>query len=222
MPAIRIYLSLLCCLLLSVPADAQQDNFFNTTTTNKIFFSGIVAGLNASQVDGDKYSGFHKAGLNAGIVSYARLNETWLVSIEMLYSQKGARNAQTVYSPAVGSVPEIYTLKLNYIELPLMVHIHTGYNIYLGAGLSYSRLINSDESLEGAMPVNLHKDINTFRKDDLNYLVSVQYQLYKGLSARARYQYSVSSVRDREKIPEQFGTGGQYNNLFALQLICLF
>jgi len=222
MAALRKYLFLSCCLLVPAGLYAQQDNFFNTAASDKVFFSGIAAGINASQVDGDRYSGFHKAGLNFGLLSYIRINQTWLLSIEMLYSQKGARSVQPVYSPAVGTVPEDYRLKLNYVEIPLMAHINAGYNIHLGAGISYSRLISSKESLESAQPVNLHPDINTFNKDDLNYLVSIQYQLYKGLSARARYQYSILSIRDRERIPPEFGTGGQYNNFFALQLICLF
>jgi hypothetical protein len=222
MPAFRICLLLLCSLLLYSGLRAQPDNFFNRSGQEKVFFNGITAGINASQVDGDSYAGFHKAGLNAGLLSYARLNKTCLLSIEMLYSMKGARDVREIYSPAVGTVPMIYTLRLNYVEIPLMLHINAGNNIYIGAGLSYSRLLNSKEYLEADVPVNLQTDINTFRRDDLNYLVSVQYQLYKGLIARARYQYSVLSIRDADKIPAYFGTPGQYNNLFALQLICLF
>lgn len=222
MAAFTKYLLLFCCVAAPAGMYAQQNNFFNSAAHDKIFFSGIAAGINASQVDGDRYAGFHKAGLNTGLLSYIRLNETWLLSIEMLYSMKGARSIQPVYSPATGTVPEDYRMQLNYVEIPLMAHIHTGHNIYLGAGISYSRLISSKESLESAQPINLYTDRNTFRKDDFNYLVSVQYQLYKGLSARARYQYSILSIRDGSKIPPEFGTGAQYNNLFALQLICLF
>lgn len=216
---------ILCWLLASGICRAQQEDYFNTAPASgsrRTFYNGVAAGINASQVDGDNYAGFHKAGLNIGFVSYARLNETFRLSIEMLYSRKGARNVQVINSPAVGSVPEIYTLKLNYAEIPLMLHIYTGYNIHLGMGLSYSRLLSSKESLESSVPVNLHPEVNTFHKDDINYLASIQYQLYKGISVRARYQYSARSIRDADKIPEALGTAAQYNNLFALQLVCLF
>ena len=225
MPGFLRFFLLVSCLITGLSsAYAQQENFFNRPEVqSRTFFSGIVAGINASQVDGDYYSGFHKAGLNAGVLSYVKLNPNFLLSIEILYSMKGARDVSLRYNAAVGTAPEEYRLNLNYVEIPLMLHINAGYGIHLGAGLSYSRLLSSTESFTtGSGPVNLNTDANTFRSSDLDYLVSVQYQLYKGLFARARYQYSAISIRDADKIPQQFGSPAQFNNYFALQLICLF
>jgi opacity protein-like surface antigen len=223
-----MYVRILFLMLLSfsqTKLSAQQENYFNQPDKNgrdKIFFGGIVLGINPSQIDGDTYSGFHKAGLNTGLISYVKMNTKLLLSLELLFSQKGARNVQVYNSPAVGSVPIIYTAKLNYVEIPLMLHYSVANQIQLGAGASYSRIISDKETMDSYMPSSINNLQDTYRKQDINYLVGVSYQLYQNIFVRARYQYSVMSIRDANKIPIEFGTSSQYNNLFALQFVCLF
>lgn len=202
-----------------------QDNFFNRPDKNgqdKIFFGGVVAGINASQIDGDTYSGFTKAGLNAGVAAYIKMAPKVVMSIELLYAQKGARNVAVYNSPAVGSVPIIYTAKLNYAEIPVVVNYAVADKIHLGLGLSYGRLISDKETMDSYTSSAINKLQNTFRKQDLNYLASISYQLYNNIFVRARYQYSAMTIRDRQKIPVEFGTARQFNNLFALQFIAVF
>jgi hypothetical protein len=217
----------LCVLVLAVltvkPAQGQNINFFEQrhAERNQTFFGGIVAGLNACQVDGDRYAGYHKPGLNVGLQGYARAGKCQL-SIELLYAQKGARNVQLVNSPAVGTVPETYVLRLNYVEVPVMVQIPVLPRMFLGAGVSYAQLLNYKETLENNNPVNLQTDLSGFRKTDLNYLAALTVQAYENLFFKVRYQYSITTIRDADKIPPEFGTSGQYNNLFCFQLMCLF
>ncbi len=208
-----------------VAANAQRGSYFNQPDKNgedKIFFTGIVAGINAAQIDGDTYAGFHKAGLNAGFVSFVKFSPKVLGSIELLYSQKGARNATVINSPAVGSVPIIYTAKLNYVEIPLTLDYLVADKILFGLGLSYSRLISDKEEMDSYTGAGTSTLENTYRKQDINYLLAVSYQLSGNLFARARYQYSMLSIRDAQKIPIQFGTPRQFNNLFALQFFLVF
>ncbi|MBL7712156.1 MAG: PorT family protein [Chitinophagaceae bacterium] len=219
-------LSLLTVLLCSsISVQAQQDNFFNKPDKNgqdKLFYGGVVLGINAAQVDGDTYAGYHKAGLNTGLAAYIKVNSKVVASVELLYSQKGARNVQVYNSPAVGSIPIMYSAKLNYAEIPVMVHYAAAERLHLGAGASYSRLISDKELMDSYTSGITNTLENTFRKQDFNYLVSVSYQLYNNFFARARYQYSMISIRDAQKIPVEFGTARQFNNLFALQFVCLF
>jgi hypothetical protein len=213
---------MLCCVHISF---AQHESYFNTVSSNGVertFYGGVVAGINASQVDGDNYAGFHKAGLNIGLITYAKINKQFLLSMEMLYSMKGAKNVQVINSSAVGSVPDIYVSKLNYIEIPVMIHYITKSNLIFGIGISYSQLLKSSETEDADQPVNFDPEATPFRKNDFNYLISVNYQLYKNLFARVRYQYSITTIRDSDKIPLQFGTSAQYNNLFCLQLMYVF
>lgn len=219
----RLFLLILLVFCTSIVQ--AQDNYFNRPDKNgqdKIFFGGIVAGINASQIDGDTYAGFHKAGLNTGIAAYIKLNPKVVLSLELLYSQKGARNVQVYNSPTVGSVPIIYTAKLNYAEIPLMLHYAVADKIHFGLGASYSRLVSDKETMDSYTQSSINALQNTFRKQDFNYLAAVSYQLYNNIFVRARYQYSMTSIRDAQKIPIEFGTSRQFNNLFALQFIALF
>lgn len=221
----RRVLVFIACLLLACNVIAQTTSYFNKPDHNgqdRIFFGGLVLGLNACQIDGDTYSGYHKAGLNTGVIAYVKLHPKALLSIELLYSQKGARNVQIYNSPAVGSMPIIYTAKLNYIEIPVMVHYPFTDKIQGGIGLSYGRLFTDKESMDSYTSSRINTNQNTFRQQDVNYLIGVSYQLVNNLFVRMRYQYSLLSIRDANKIPIEFGTPAQYNNLFAMQLVCLF
>jgi opacity protein-like surface antigen len=212
-------------LLLACTATAQQENFFNKPDKNgqdKLFYGGVVLGINPSQIDGDNYAGYHKAGLNTGLAAYIKMSSKVVASVELLYSQKGARNVEMYNSPAVGSVPIMYSAKLNYAEIPVMVHYSVAERLYLGVGASYSRLISDKEFMDSYTSGTTNTLENTYRKQDYNYLVAVSYQLYNNFFARARYQYSMISIRDAQNIPVQFGTPRQFNNLFALQFVCLF
>lgn len=223
-----MFVRFLCLTLLSLgltKLSAQQKNYFNTPDKNgqdRTFFGGFVIGMNPTQIDGDNFSGYHKFGLNTGLISFVKMSPKVVASLELLFSQKGARNVELYNSPAVGSVPIIYTAKLNYVEIPVMLHYQVQERIQLGLGLSYSRLISDKEEMDSYTSSGISNLQNTFRQSDFNYLIGIKYQLYHNFFAAARYQYSIVSIRDADKIPVLFGTAAQFNNLFALQIITLF
>ena len=212
-------------LLAGANAFAQQENYFKQPDKNgrdKFFYAGLAIGINASQIDGDNFSGFHKAGLNAGIVSYIKFKPKLYGNIELLYSAKGARDVKEYNSPQVGTVPVIYTAKLNYVEIPLLLHYQAQDRIHAGAGLSYSRLFSAKEAIDEVIPNSINRREPNFKQEDINLLLSICYQLSGNLFARARYQYSLTTIRDAAQIPIEFGTPAQFNNLFALQFFLLF
>src|SRR4051812_5672132 len=55
------------------------------------FYGGPVMGANLTQVDGDKFAGYNKAGLNVGGIVYIQFSTHIAASLEILYAQKGAR-----------------------------------------------------------------------------------------------------------------------------------
>ncbi len=218
-------LRFLITFLLASTVVFAQDNYFARPDKNgqdKFFYGGLVAGINASQIDGDTYSGFHKAGLNAGFAAFIKLNPKLLVSLELLYSQKGARNVTVVNTITQGSRPIEYEAKLNYAEIPVMLNYAVADKIHFGIGASYSRLISDKEYMDSYTSSIGNELTGTYRKQDINYLAAVSYQLYENIFVRARYQYSMMTIRDAQKIPIDFGTGRQMNNLFALQLFVVF
>lgn len=100
------------------------------------FSAMLVAGVNLSQIDGDKLGGFNKFGFNTGARVSARLNDRWHLSTEFLYSQQGARAVRT------DDISSIYDrIQLNFVEVPFMIN-YSDWKILASAGVSYNRLIN--------------------------------------------------------------------------------
>lgn len=212
----------LVCLLFTCGVWAQETYFNKSDFERKVFFGSLVLGMNAAQIDGDTYAGFKKAGLNMGLGAYMRFHPKWLGNLELVYSQKGAREINLYESPTVGTVPLGYRARLNYVEIPLTLNYLVYDKLHLGAGLSYSRLISDKEEIDSYTTTIPAVSENTFRKQDINYLISLQYQLYENLFVRVRYQYSALSIRDAANIPVLFPRTSQYNNLFAFHLLCVF
>jgi len=89
----------------------------------------VVAGMNLSQVDGDEVYGFHKVGLNLGAAVIVPFSDHWEVSMELSYSQKGSYQKPHYDSD---SLTGEYKLKLNYLEVPVLVHFNDRDKIKFG------------------------------------------------------------------------------------------
>lgn len=84
--------------------------------TAQNFHGGIMAGLVGSQVAGDTYSGFDKAGIFAGgYVSWDFTKRSALV-LELEYFQKGSRKNPDAENNDYDS----YLFRVNYVELPVL------------------------------------------------------------------------------------------------------
>lgn len=221
----RFCYNLLLVLFFCKSAFAQH-NFFadGAYTTPRTFFAGLAVGCNITQVDGDGYSGYHKIGLNLGPVVYARFSDRFGASIAINFSQKGAISKNyTENSFGIGYVDD-YSIKLNYIEVPLLLHVFTDNRINVGVGASYARLISAKERAVTYAQVNIDPNIYPFRKNDFNVMGELNYMFYKGWFIGARYAYSIASIRDADKIPLGYGGGRftrQFNNIFNFKLIYL-
>jgi hypothetical protein len=126
--------ALLLFTLLSCPLHAQR------------FRAGIVAGLTASQIDGDRSAGYNKLGFQGGLRATANLGGPLDGSMELLFSQRGAQSRLVQDENDV----EYFSLTLNYVEVPVQLHYHTWpveddedgfYRASFNAGLSYARYL---------------------------------------------------------------------------------
>ena len=209
---ITLFVLCLCC----GRALAQRDF---TMYEDRKFYGGLTMGGNFCQVDGDYFAGYYKVGVNVGGVMYARLSEHWAGSLEILYSQKGSKSngARAIGS---GVVITDYGINLNYAEIPVMLNYYDDGKSFWGAGLSYSRLGTSNETVTTDPPQVYNQSQFPFRKSDVNLLLGASLHLYKGLFVNARFQYSVLPIRDN--IPQSYTRSGQYNNLWVFRLMYLF
>ena len=216
---------LLSLALTSASAQRGKSVFDIDEAEPRAFYGGLTAGANFSQVDGDGYSGYHRVGLHAGALVYARIKGPLFMSVEMLFAQKGSKNRYFSESPNTGLGIQEYDLRLNYAEVPVMLHLNYKPRFTGGAGISYARLISSKEEAFNNYPVNLHPDVNYFNKEDWCFLAQMSYEFWEGWLITMRYGYSLGSIRDPQRIPQNYGGGDfawQKNNLFTIRFVFFF
>jgi hypothetical protein len=200
-----LYFLLLPGMLLHYPLSAQ------------IIKGAAIAGINISQVDGDEVYGFNKFGANVGAAAIIPLSDHWEVSIEALFSQKGSYQ-RPHYSD--DSLTGEYKLKLNYLDIPLLVHYNDKNRMFFGAGFSYGRLSSVEEYEHGRQVVTTNIN-GPYDRDDFNVIGDVRFRIWQRLKFNIRYAYSISKIRTREYSPPGVDpwTRNQYNNFWSFRLI---
>ena len=122
------------------------------------FDGGPVAGVNASQVQGDDFTGFNKLGLSGGaFIDIRNPKKYWGIRLEMHYAEKGSRR---------GGDPEVGTttieLRMNYIDIPILLDINLG-DYQLGFGPYLGRMIKAEKwQRVSDTSSSLEEDLNTW------------------------------------------------------------
>lgn len=107
----------------------------------------VFLGANGCQVDGDECYGFKKFGVHAGAGALVPLTNWMDVGLEVLFNQKGAFKRDSITYNS--TYPHAYNLKLNYVEVPLMLYITDKNSVSAGIGVSYGRIVGIDEKNDG-------------------------------------------------------------------------
>ncbi|MBC8047484.1 MAG: PorT family protein [Fimbriimonadaceae bacterium] len=152
----------------------------------RIFDVGLIAGFNASQVDGDNLAGFYKMGLNTGGVAHINFNEDWSLSFEILFTQKGARTR-----PDPDAI-NVYKLTMNYAEVPVAINYNDQNRFIFSAGLGYGRLFKVVELING---LDNNND-DAFYSDEVSYHFggTILIGEEKHFGVNFRYQGSITAV----------------------------
>lgn len=126
--------------------------FFLTCLSMKAqqFNGGIMAGVAGTQVAGDTYYGFHKAGIFGGAFVSLQISEHSVLQMELEYFQKGSRE-----NPDSANNYNQYLFRVNYIELPLLYQYIVNKRFKIEAGPSAGFLVgwyeeNNYEEIKGA------------------------------------------------------------------------
>lgn len=194
----QYYLILYGIFLISLPLGAQE------------FKGGAVAGLTASQVDGDTFSGFDKLGFTAGAYVYRMLGRQVSAQMEIRYTMKGATDKG---SP---DDPNFYLLVLHYAELPLALKYHYQEKVILEAGLSPDYTVTYREEDEtGILPEEEYKP---FHKFGLSAFAGIGYRFLDRFTAAVRYSYSAIPIRPHSSGQTYLLNRGQYNNVLLFSI----
>jgi len=173
--------------------------FFSNLLFSQGFKGGLFAGMTASQVDGDQWAGYSKVGLQMGVYSRYLFNDSWSLVTELKYIQKGSIHTEKDNPYAY------FRIKLNYIEIPVLLNFQLNNRFVFGAGLSYGYLLNAKvDDASGSVP----EEQLAYRNLDINALTQVKYLLNERIWIDLKFAYSVIYITDVS--PRQF------NNLISL------
>jgi hypothetical protein len=106
-------------------------------TKSQEFNGGLMAGVAGTQVAGDNYYGFHKAGIFAGGFVSLQISEHSAFQMELEYFQKGSRE-----NPDSTNNYDQYLFRVNYVELPLLYQYIFSKRFKAEVGPSVGFLIN--------------------------------------------------------------------------------
>jgi len=175
-------------------------------TAQQRFKAGLVAGVNASQINGDNTGGYNKLGLLGGLRVITVLSEKSDVSIELAYSQRGSKNDK--------SEPVDIRIDLNYIEVPVLYTYkdwldESGdyYKVQALGGLAFSRLLKGTVEDSASPPKEITGDL---RSNDLSLVLGVEFFFTKHWSLSGRWHSSLNKLATAEKSPTKIDLRGYF------------
>ncbi len=176
------------------------------------FDGGILAGYNATQVEGDTYKGYHKPGIVAGAYVQTDVAPAIFAAMEIKFSQKGARKKVTDNDPTK------YVMRLDYVEMPVYFAFRTNERGAVIGGLSTGFLLSSNEfDNYGDLPP---EDQKAFKKIDLQPLIGFQFDFLDNVKADLRFAFSVLPIRNKpgSNSGNLYWVNNQFNNVITLAL----
>jgi Outer membrane protein beta-barrel domain len=174
------------------------------------FNGGILAGVNASQVEGDTYRGYNKPGFIGGFYVETDVAPAVFMAMEIKYSQKGSRNKVTQ------NHPEKYIMQLGYVDIPVYAAFRTNDRGAIIAGISTGFLMHSKEM--DNYGVFSKEDQNAFNNIDLQPFIGFQFDFLNKIKADLRFALSVLPIRGQpgENATNYYWQNNQFNNVISL------
>lgn len=178
--------NILCALTLFLTASfgmlhAQEDN------VNTEF--GVKGGLNMSNLYTDDADDENVLfGFNAGVYATLPVSDFIAIQPELLFTTRGSK-LEYNNALAQGNVK----LKLNYIELPLLVRVNITKNFNIHAGGYASYMVSAKSTGDGDFEFEDQYDTDDFNKFDAGLAGGIGVD-FSPLSVGLRYNYGLTTI----------------------------
>ena len=150
---------------------------------------GLKTGLNLATVNGDDTGNLDiRTGMFFGGFAELCLTNEFAIQPEILYSMQGAKYTQSDGYDG--------TLKLDYINVPVMAKIKVIDELYIQAGPQVGFLLSAKDefkSTNDSGEEDIKGDLNTI---DFGANLGLGYQLESGLNFGARYNLGFSNINN--------------------------
>ena len=147
---------------------------------------GLKGGVNLQKIDGIPFEDKFTFGYQAGAFATIGISSKVGVQPELLFSSVNADTA-TQFSTVYG-FKKIDKIKLNYLDIPVLLNIKAAPFLTIQAGPQFSMLIDKNESL-------LKNGENAFRKGNLSAVAGLQFDLTK-FKIYGRYVAGLSNLNN--------------------------
>lgn len=190
--------------------------FISAFVFGQRFGGGVMGGVVGSQVAGDTYSGFRKAGVFVGGFVYLPVSPHSIFQLELEYFQKGSRHNPD-YEKNPNDYP--YLFRVNYIEMPLLYQYKFNDRIKMEFGPSVGFLVNyyekANEEVESDKPGYNKPAPATFQ---LN--LGIYVYLTDKIAVNLRTNNSFSNIRTENRTGDvwRLWAYGQFNDSLILSL----
>ena len=177
------------------------------------FKGGITFGLAATQVAGDGYWGFNKAGIFAGGWINFDYYEHSSLQIELTYFQKGSRHNPN-YEKNPAYFP--YIFRVDYVELPLLYQFKTG-RVIIETGPSMGVLMHYYEASDQLI-ISDKENANRPTRLTFQLNLGMQIVITDRISAGLRANSSMINIRQNNVTGDakRLFWFGQFNDALVL------
>ncbi len=186
---------------------------------NGLFKGLFIGGLNATQIDGDDGAGYNYLGAHVGVGAMVKFHKHMSVSMEILYSMRGAQRRLFGNNQADSSFKIIH----DYMEVPLLFNVHDKKLIMASVGISAAYMVRNKLTLNGIDYTDAESTapipsafIVAPKKFDLSALIGLHFIIKEQFALGARFSYSLLGIR-----PALPGSRvrNQYNNVLSFRFM---
>jgi hypothetical protein len=171
----KITLSIVCILLFAAQHGQAQG-----------FSLGIKGGADILKVSGKSFDQEFAYGYHLGGFVELKLNKTYSLQPELYYSSASmnrGNSLDTIYTNV-----DLKKIKLDYINIPLILNIKPSKKISIQVGPRYGILANSNLSVKKNAE-------NAFKSGDFSMLAGIQFNFSK-IRVYGRYQIGLTDIND--------------------------
>ncbi len=148
------------------------------------FKGGVMGGLGATTVAGDRSGGYNKMGLYGGAYVNLMVSQQSSLQMELAFFQKGAQSRQNPDQAVLSQ----YRLRFSYVELPFLYQHHFG-PLRVELGISFDFLIRHTEEVNYQLV-----DRNIWKGMTFNSILGVKYGLTDRITLSLRKINSINSI----------------------------
>ncbi len=164
------------------------------------FSAGFMVGPVVSEIDGDGVGGLDKLGYSFGGFVNREIDKNITFQFEIRFTEKGSKKPADLKNDD----PESWTIKLSYIDFPLLLQYTPDAPVVFEAGAGPAYLLGvkyRDES--GTLPHDNSDEV--YKRLEAFGCVGAHFIFNDHASVNARYNYSFLNISKAEAIPELWG-----------------